>query len=267
MVGGEATPFAASGSEQQRPIAGDQSMVRRYRAHLESKGLLRVVPDGPYNRYDLRPLIAAAVGLNRLQGNQDARDIRDARDATDAPAMQALGPRDPHSGNRAEMRAIKEVERNVDLDSISPYPLLNASAHSADVSSGDQPAGGLAVSVGLLSDEFGDDAPLSSLTRARTLQRRHAAAHLCPRHLPPAVARSPPAAHRRAGTGSGRGRHARRVCLHGSMTARRCPRVDGDIRQSGIAVPSRLYTSASRSQDRLPHLSASQRHHLSYVSG
>jgi len=144
-----------------RGLGVDQSTVRRYRAHLESKGLLRVVPDGPYNRYDLRPLIDAAVGLNRLQGNQDA------------PTMQAPGPRDSHSGDRAETHAIKEVEKNLDLDSISPYPLLSASpcAFSADSASDDPNVARLSTAVGLLSDELGDDAPLSSLTRARTLQQ------------------------------------------------------------------------------------------------
>ncbi len=144
-----------------RGLGVDQSTVRRYRAHLESKGLLRVVPDGPYNRYDLRPLIDAAVGLNRLQGNQDA------------PTMQAPGPRDSHSGDRAEMHAIKEVEKNLDFDSIPPYPLLSASpcAYSADSVSDDPTVDRLTIAVGLLSAEFGDDAPLSSLTRARTLQQ------------------------------------------------------------------------------------------------
>jgi len=54
-----------------------------------------------------------------------------------------------------------------------PYPLLNASpdAHSADVPPGDPHADRLAASVGILSDEFGDDAPLSSLTCAHTLQQ------------------------------------------------------------------------------------------------
>ncbi len=147
-----------------RGLGVDQSTVRRYRAHLESKGLLRVVPDGPYNRYDLRPLIDAAVGLNRLQGNQDA------------PTLQAPGPRDSHGDDRVEMHAIKEVEKNLDLDSISPYPLLNTSlpalpTRRADLAPDDPHADRLAALVGILSDEFGDDAPLSSLTRARTLQQ------------------------------------------------------------------------------------------------
>jgi len=97
-----------------RGLGVDQSTVRRHRASLEHKGLLRVVAHGPYNRYDLRPLIDAAVGIDR---------VGDGR--IDDPAPDAmLAPRACNSpaNNRAELHATKEVEKKLDYDSIPPTP-------------------------------------------------------------------------------------------------------------------------------------------------
>ncbi|HKO24214.1 MAG TPA: helix-turn-helix domain-containing protein, partial [Chloroflexota bacterium] len=85
----------------------DQSTIRRHRASLEQKGLLRVTTEGAHNCYDLTPLIDAAVGLDRLQRDQ----------STTAP-----GPRILSEAERAELHAEEEVEKKIALDSMPPTP-------------------------------------------------------------------------------------------------------------------------------------------------
>ncbi len=157
-----------------RGLGVDQSTIRRHRASLERKGLLRVIAEGPYNRYDLRPLIDAAVGLDRLQG---------AHDAHDAPVLGSLtSPPDDQAG----LHATKEVEKKLDLDSIPPYPPLCGNAHFRTAESGvneGPPLSGhspeqpeemddrrIAAILAALSAELGDDAPDSSLARAHNLR-------------------------------------------------------------------------------------------------
>jgi len=161
-----------------RGLGVDQSTIRRHRASLERKGLLRVVPTGPYNRYDLRPLIDAAVGLDRAQADTD--DRADDR----APAQ---GSRNSPPADRAEVRPTKEVEKKLDYDSIPPYPPLHGntrvrtttddSREGTHISSKesetahDTDDGALAAEIASLSVELGDDAPVSSVTRADNLRR------------------------------------------------------------------------------------------------
>ncbi len=158
-----------------RGLNVDQSTIRRHRASLERKGLLRVIAEGPYNRYDLRPLIDAAVGLDRLQG---------AHEAHDAPVLGSLtSPPD----DRAGLHATKEVEKKLDLDSIPPYPPLCENARFRTAESGVNerpPLSGhspeqpeevddrrLATTFAALGTDLGDDAPDSSLARAHNLRR------------------------------------------------------------------------------------------------
>ncbi len=154
----------------------DPSTIRRHRASLERKGLLRVVTVGPYNRYDLRPLIDAAVGLDHTQS-----DLQDPL-ADTSPAASPPRPCNSSPNDRAELHATKEVEKKLDYDSISPYPPLhsNTSSHATlpldeepqllvtdPKAANDQV---LAASITTLSAEMGDDAPVSSVTRASNLR-------------------------------------------------------------------------------------------------
>jgi DNA-binding MarR family transcriptional regulator len=154
----------------------DQSTIRRHRASLEQKGLLRVTLDGAHNRYDLTPLIDAAVGQERLQHVQ----------RTAAP-----GPRIVAHPERAELHAEQEVEKKSALDSMPPTPTaareipLHAEASNERLG---QEGGGRQSTVSPhegvipedrtltqviqdLSAELGDDAPVSSLSRAHNLWR------------------------------------------------------------------------------------------------
>lgn len=158
-----------------RGLGVDQSTIRRHRASLEQKGLLRVTLDGAHNRYDLSPLIAAAVGLDRLQQERSA--------AVAGPCIVA-------EQERAELHAEQEVEKNIDLDSMPPTPTTMHEAappphanreplgqegrdrHIAisapeRITAEDQ---ALVLAIQNLGAELGDDAPASSLTRARTLR-------------------------------------------------------------------------------------------------
>lgn len=169
----------------------DQSTIRRYRASLEHKGLLRVTSVGARHRYDLTPLIEAAVGLARLQAGEEARDV----------------PRISAQAGRAEMRAKEEeVEREFDLDSMPPYPPQCTAAPSGcpprpSVQKHAFPQGAaqgerrseatakgtrenrpcdpdehaLMAPLAALSAEFGDLHPRSSLSQAVTLMRERAA--------------------------------------------------------------------------------------------
>ena len=154
----------------------DQSTIRRHRASLEQKGLLRVTTEGAHNRYDLTPLIDAAVGLDRLQRGQ----------STAAP-----GPRIVAQRERAELHAEQEVEKKIALDSIPPTPMAAREAprrvEAADERRGQgggsrqstvRPHEGavpedraLTQVIQDLSAELGDDAPASSLSRAHNLRR------------------------------------------------------------------------------------------------
>jgi len=161
-----------------RGLGVDQSTIRRHRASLERKGLLRVVPAGPYNRYDLRPLIDAAVGLDRAPADTDDR----ADDRVPPQRPRTLPPAD-----RAEVRATKEVEKKLDYDSIPPYPRLHGNMRfrttAGDSGEGtqipskepetahDTDDGALVAEITSLSAELGDDAPVSSITRADNLRR------------------------------------------------------------------------------------------------
>src|SRR5918912_3126722 len=138
----------------------DQSTVRRHRASLEQKGLLRVTLDGAHNRYDLTPLIDAAVGLDRLQRGQ----------STAAP-----GPRIVVQRERAELHAEEEVEKKIALDSMPPTPTAARETPRPAEASGERSGhegGGrqshvspqdqaLTRVIQDLSAELGDDAPAS----------------------------------------------------------------------------------------------------------
>ena len=160
----------------------DPSTIRRYRASLEQKGLLRVTPVGARHRYDLTPLIEAAVGLARLQAGEEALDV----------------PRISVPQGRADLRAKEEVEREFDLDSIPPYPpqhiaappgclrhpptreraFPHSGARAEDVGTGqprDPDERALVAPFAALSVEFGDRHPRSSLSQAVTLMHEHAA--------------------------------------------------------------------------------------------
>ena len=149
-----------------RGLGVDQSTIRRHRASLERKGFLRIVPDGPYNRYDLRPLIDAAVGLARVEDHSDT--------PVDDPAP-APGPCKPPVNEHAKMHATKESEKKFDYDSISPPSPLYENVRSrtkiplSQLQGPDDQA--LAMSMGALSTELGDNAPASSITRAANLYR------------------------------------------------------------------------------------------------
>jgi len=149
----------------------DQSTIRRHRASLERKGLLRVIAEGPYNRYDLHPLIDAAVGLDRIgDGLTDIPAPAAApRPAPDAAPRPCNSPAD----DRAGLHATKEVEKKVDYDSIPPYPPVGKNVRFRTGGVPDQPedpdTSPLAAVIGALSAELGDDAPASSATRARNL--------------------------------------------------------------------------------------------------
>ena len=154
----------------------DQSTIRRHRASLEQKGLLRVTTEGAHNRYDLTPLIDAAVGLDRLQHGQ----------STAAP-----GPRIVAQRERAELHAEQEVEKKIALDSIPPTPTAARETPRPAGASGERSGhdeggrqshvspqeGGIPEDQALtrviqdLSAELGDDAPASSLSRAHNLRR------------------------------------------------------------------------------------------------
>lgn len=154
----------------------DQSTIRRHRASLEQKGLLRVTLDGAHNRYDLTPLIAAAVGLDRL---------------LQEPSAAAAGPCIVAKQERAELHAEQEIEKNIDFDSIPPTPTtMHKAAPPSQVNV--KPLGqegrdgqkkavnppehvpaeeqALVLAIQNLSAELGDDVPASSLARARNLR-------------------------------------------------------------------------------------------------
>jgi len=159
-----------------RGLSVDQSTIRRHRANLERKGLIRIVPAGPYNRYDLRPLIDAAVGIDRMRDNLDYPDPAANTHADDVPP--APGPCSSPTDDRAELHATKEVEKKLVYDSIPPYPPLHGNARfRTEVGSSvslSQPEDAddqtLAAAIGALSVELGDDTPVSSVTRARNLR-------------------------------------------------------------------------------------------------
>jgi hypothetical protein len=152
----------------------DQSTIRRHRASLEQKGLLRVTTEGARNRYDLTPLIDAAVGLDRLQHVH----------STAAPRIVA-------DRERAELHAEQEVEKKIALDSMPPTPRAAPKSSLPAGASGERSGhegvgrqshispqeGGIPEDQALtrviqeLSAELGDDAPASSLSRAHNLRR------------------------------------------------------------------------------------------------
>ncbi len=144
-------------------LSVNQSTIRRHRASLERKGLLRVVPAGPYNRYDLRPLIDAAVGLDRM-GNSLPDNA--APDATPPPV-----PCNAPTNDRAELHATKEVEKKLDNDSIPPYPPVCKKSQANDdtrpVLVPDNQA--VVTAISALSATLGDDTPASSIARVSTL--------------------------------------------------------------------------------------------------
>ncbi len=156
-----------------RGLGVDQSTIRRHRASLEQKGFLRVTLDGAHNRYDLSPLIAASVGLDRLQQERSAA---------------AAGPRIVAEQERAELHAEQEVEKTIDLDSIPPTPTTmleptspphadrkpRGQAERAHRTTSNLPEHltqdqALVRAIQDLSTELGDDAPVASLSRARNL--------------------------------------------------------------------------------------------------
>jgi len=146
-------------------LSVDQSTIRRHRASLERKGLLRVVPAGPYNRYDLRPLIDAAVGLDRM-GNNLADDSASGTTPTPTP-----GPCNSPINDRAELHATKELEKKLDNDSIPPYPPMRKKSRANDdtrpVLVPDDQA--VVAAISALSAKLGDDAPASSIARVSAL--------------------------------------------------------------------------------------------------
>ena len=153
----------------------DDCTVRRYRASLEAKGLLRVYRDGRHNRYDLSPLIAAAVAL--AQRDQAA----------------TATPRNSAHRHRAELHAKEEL---VDTEIYAydktptpqishdqePFPLINAGRPGADqLAAPDQevasslppvspPEDRVAARLAAIGEQLGDDTPASSVTRARNIQ-------------------------------------------------------------------------------------------------
>ena len=172
----------------------DDCTVRRYRASLEAKGLLRVYRDGRHNRYDLSPLIAAAVALAH-------RD-----------QAAAATPRIPAHGHRAELHAKEElVETEIyDYDK-TPTPGLSNNQEPSPpidvgwlgtVPSGEEetrrghlagaapgvdtvtaparegasstppvpPEDRVAARIAAIGEQLGDDTPASSVTRARNIQ-------------------------------------------------------------------------------------------------
>jgi hypothetical protein len=141
----------------------DASTVRRYRLALEAKGLLRVYRDGRHNRYDLRPLLAAAVARERAQ--EQAAPVRRAA----APAQRAPAHAEKDRGEKEKYDQDK-----------TPCPQVRASRNRAPVPSAASappaldsiPAdGGLAARLAAIGAELGDDTPASSLTRATNLER------------------------------------------------------------------------------------------------
>ena len=172
----------------------DDCTVRRYRASLEAKGLLRVYRDGRHNRYDLSPLIAAAVALAH-------RD-----------QAAAATPRIPAHGHRAELHAKEElVETEIyDYDKTPTPGLSNNQEPSPPIDAGwpgtvpggeDETGRGrlasvapgvdtvtaparegasstppappedrVAARIAAIGEQLGDDTPASSVTRARNIQ-------------------------------------------------------------------------------------------------
>ena len=181
-------------------LAVDASTVRRHRLSLEAKGLLRVYRHGPSNCYDLQPLIAAAVAQER-QVQAAARPCPAARE--DRAPM-------PHKG--AVLHAKEDLEKeDLDLD-LTPYPPAG-STEGPSASSGPAwepdcaarvthtPAQGvaphrslpvprtaheelapgddaarLAERIAAIGAALHDDAPRSSLTRARHIQQEFSVA-------------------------------------------------------------------------------------------
>jgi len=162
--------------------------IQGYLRSLEGKGLLhiqtRLSTHGRQstNAYDLRPFFAAVEGLARLDGLLPADDAPPARSS---PAVVPLGeqrplcaeqPADTGRGEGSRKGGVKnpssqvnsiEVE-NFDLDSIPPTPINTSSGPVTSDAPSDQALG---HEIAALSAELGDDAPRSSLSRARNLHR------------------------------------------------------------------------------------------------
>jgi len=173
--------------------------IQGYLRSLEGKGLLhiqtRLSTHGRQstNAYDLRPFFAAVEGLARLDGLLPADDAPPARSS---PAVVPHGeqrplcaeqPAEAERGERSRVGGVKNLSPQVnsveidsfDLDSISPTP-INTSAGPTSGVSGDEarpPTStdlddqALAAEIAALSAALGDDAPPSSLGRARNLHR------------------------------------------------------------------------------------------------
>jgi len=162
--------------------------IQGYLRSLEGKRLLhiqtRLSTHGRQstNAYDLRPFFAAVEGLARLDGLLPADDATPARSG---PAVVPHGEQRPlcadqraaaERGERSRVGGVKNLSPQVnsveidsfDLDSIPPTPINTSSGPTTSNDRNDQ---ALAQEIAALSAELGDDAPRSSLGRARNLHR------------------------------------------------------------------------------------------------
>jgi hypothetical protein len=167
--------------------------IQGYLRSLEGKGLLHIQTQFSNhgqqhtNAYDLRPFFAAVEGLARLDGlldnaasamtHPDTADVRQEEQKSLCAGQLA----DAGRGEGSRVGGVKNLSpqvnpieiENFDLDSIPPTPtkatLTTESTDGHPPANADPPDQALAAEIAVLSDELGDDAPRSSLGRARNL--------------------------------------------------------------------------------------------------
>jgi len=173
--------------------------IQGYLRSLEGKGLLhiqtRLSTHGQQhtNAYDLRPFFVAVEGRARLDGLLPADDATSARSS---PAVVPLGeqrplcadqPAEGERGKGSRAGGVKDPSPqvnpveidNFDLDSMPPTPVNASSGPTSGVSdnearpptSTDLDDQAFTAEIAALSAALGDDAPRSSLGRARNLHR------------------------------------------------------------------------------------------------
>jgi DNA-binding MarR family transcriptional regulator len=139
----------------------DASTVRRYRLSLEAKGLLRVYREGRRQRYDLRPLLEAAVALERRAAPQH-RAVVHAEEET-------ILEKEHHDQDMTPNPRCQTFEAQGHAMGARAVPPATQSVPTDDPACG--PEATLAERLRAIGTALGDDTPASSLTRATNLER------------------------------------------------------------------------------------------------
>jgi hypothetical protein len=148
----------------------DASTVRRYRLALEAKGLLRVYREGRRQRYDLRPLLAAAVELERHEARApEARAGTRPHRAVVHAKKEMILEKEQYDQDRApnpQCQTLEEPGYGMGVGATTsmtrPVPTDNLAPGSDNT---------LAARLAVIGAQLGDDTPASSLTRATNLER------------------------------------------------------------------------------------------------